>query len=244
MHKYAREIVSRYKNDTNVLQWEIGNEYFLAADLPVAPEANEARFVQGTGVKPLRGPRDSMTFELLRRFYIEMATYIKSIDSNHLVTSGDAGPRPESWELKVSYPQTRWRKDTLREYLADLLGSQPDPLDTISIHYYGSLAYSDPIYNITGMTSLEQLRSMARAIHAANTPVFIGEFGNTKPTLTADKQSLHPLAALDVIEQENVSLTCIWAWYFPWQPDNDMRADTHPALLKRVQAYNKKFAGL
>ena len=244
MHKYAREIVSRYKNDSNILQWEIGNEYFLGADLPVAREAQDPKLVQAMGVKPQRVPEDAMTFEMLRQFYIEMVTFIKSNDRNHMVTSGDAGPRPESWELKVSYPQTRWRKDTLREYLADLLGSQPDPLDTMSIHYYGSLTFIDPDGSVAGLSSLEQLRCMVRAIHAANTPVFIGEFGNTKPTLAADKQSLHPLAALDLIEQENVSLTCIWAWYFPWQPDNDLRADTHPALLKRVQAYNKKFAGL
>jgi hypothetical protein len=89
---------------------------------------------------------------------------------------------------------------------------------------------------------LEQLRAVVRAIHAANTPVFIGEFGNTKPTLTEDKESKHPLAALDLVEQEGVSLTCIWAWYFPWQPENDMRAETHPALLKRVKEYNQKYA--
>ena len=242
MHKYAQEIVSRYKDDPNVLQWEIGNEYFLASDLPIASASTPEEAISSLGLKPKRGPEDGMTFEMLRKFYIEMTTFIKSIDPNHMVTSGDAGPRTESWELKVSYPNTRWRKDTLREYLSNLLGSQPDPLDTISIHYYGSLTQFDPAYCIAGLTWLEQLRAMVRAIHAANTPVFIGEFGNTKPTLTEDKESKHPLAALDLVEQEGVSLTCIWAWYFPWQPDNDMRAETHPALLKRVMEFNKKYA--
>ena len=243
MHKYAREIVSRYKDDPNVLQWEIGNEYFGAADLPVAKAPSDPAMV-GTGIKPNRVPEDGMTYEMLRKFYIEMTTFIKSIDPNHMVTSGDGCPNPASWELRVSYPNTRWREDTLRENLSNLLGSQPDPLDVFSIHYYGNLNKAEPTYSLGGLTWLEQLRAIVRAIHAANTPVFIGEFGNNKPTLTEDKESKHLLAALDLVEQEGVSLTGIWAWYFPWQPENDMRAETHPALLKRVMEYNKKYAAL
>jgi len=241
MHKYATELVSRYKDDTNILAWELGNEIFLAADLNMA-----GRDAPGPGVmlspttKTKLTVNDTLTTATILKFYREMTALIRQVDPNHLITSGDAGPRPTSVSLRENFPKAVWTQDTLRQNLASLLSSQPEPLDLISIHHYGSLTENDERENIGTASSLEALRCRIRCIHAARSPAFIGELGNTKPTLQDDREGEYVRAAIDVIEAEGASLAAIWVWHFPLQPIHNVTADSHPALLKRVAEFNAK----
>jgi hypothetical protein len=245
MHRYAREIVSRYKTDTNVLAWEIGNEYSTMADLNWAgmPEAGGAG-VADIGTRPKRVFEDSMTADMLRDFMQEMAVFIKSIDPNHLVTTGDAHPREHSWSLRESFPDTVWKKDTLRQFLSSLLASQPEPFDVMSIHHYGNLAATDGEPSIQGLSmhSLGFLKALVQCIHASRSPVFVGELGSVNPSLREDTEARHLQAALDWLDSEGVSLVAIWAWYFPWQPENTITSESHPLLIKRIAELNGMYA--
>lgn len=72
--RYIKAMVTRYKDNPTILAWEIANEARCAAD----------------GVRNL--PRSgNCTPELITKWYDEMSTYIKSLDPNHLVTTGSEG---------------------------------------------------------------------------------------------------------------------------------------------------------
>jgi len=245
MRKYASEVVTRYRDDTNVLAWELSNEFSLFADLNMMTRPKD----RGAGdprvkTRPRRVFEDSMTSAAIRRFMKEMSTYVKGIDPNHLVTSGDARVRLHTLSLRESFPNEVWVADTPRQFLSSLLASQPEPLDLFSVHYYGSLTYVDREARVGGAANLEFLRLMVRGIHAARCPVFVGEMANTKPTLPEDPDAAHIRAAIDVLEQERVSLFAVWSWHFPWTAENHFTAETHPLLVERIARFNEKHAGL
>ena len=71
---YISAVVTRYKNSPAIFAWEVANEARCGAD--------------GTRNLP-RGP--NCNADLITAWYDEISTYIKSIDSNHLVTTGSEG---------------------------------------------------------------------------------------------------------------------------------------------------------
>jgi endo-1,4-beta-mannosidase len=135
---------------------------------------------------------DSLTWDMWLRIYKEQTTFIKGIDPNHLVTSGDAGTRPECTSRRETFPDFKYRKDTLRESIANNLASQPELLDVFSYHVYGSNADPD--------ATLNWMRWISRATHAAQVPVFIGELGQWEPTFDKDPQGKWTRQAIDVYD--------------------------------------------
>lgn len=134
---YVREFVTRYKDDSNILMWELQNEAFLRADVNVQDRPARPKGVYPPGFSNYREKytiEDSFRFDDLVRFYKEMTTFIKTIDQNHLVTSGDSGVREESACRRETFPDFKWRNDTLHEHLSNLLESQTEPLDVFSLH--------------------------------------------------------------------------------------------------------------
>ena len=132
---------------------------------------------------------------------------------------------------------------TLREWLANNLASQPEPLDVFSFHFYGSTDLAEP-WSFWKISADDLLRSMTRAVHAARSPLFIGELGQTKPDFKTDQEGKWTCAAIDLLEQEGVSLAALWVWHFPWQPELTVNSTSHPKLVKRIGDFNRKHAGL
>jgi mannan endo-1,4-beta-mannosidase len=245
MHKYATELVSRYKNDPNILAWELGNEIFLSADLNMEGRpAVDPHPRLAPSARTNLTQRDSLTTATILKFYADMTAHIRRIDPNHMVTSGDAGPRTTSVSLRKNFPVAVWTQDTPRENLASLFHSQPEPLAPVSIHHYGSLTQQDPAENLGAATSLEALRMRVRAVHAAQSPVFVGELGNTEPKLRDDHAAGYILAVLDVLESERASLCAIWAWHLRLGNEHNVTAATHPELVRRIGEFNRKHAAL
>jgi hypothetical protein len=69
--------------------------------------------------------------------------------------------------------------DSLRQHLANLLHSQHEPLDVLSVHMYGNFGTRRKMGNLP---HLELLRHYARAAHAASMPIFVGELGQAPPS--------------------------------------------------------------
>lgn len=243
---YVEEFVTRYKDDPNVLMWELENEAFLRSDVEMEgrPALPKGVYPEGTeGIRERYGMADSLRFEMILELYRDMTAFIKGLDPNHLVTSGDAGPRQESMCRRLTFPDFRWRNDTIREHLSNLLESQPEPLDVFSIHVYGGFSSRE---KVGGLSSLDFLRCRLRAIHAAQAPVFIGELGQTNPNLPDDREAQWVRAAIDLLEEEGVALAALWVWHFPWQ-DKDFNIPNgaaQPLLMERVQRFNQDHAGL
>lgn len=241
---YVREFVTRYRDDPTVLMWELENEAFLRADVNMDGRRAPPRGVYPPDAENVRETyafEDSLRFDMILRLYREMTAFIKALDPNHLVTSGDAGPREESMCRRETFPDFRWRNDTIREHLANLLLSQPEPLDVFSIHMYGNF---DTHRKVGGLSHLEFLRARVRAIHASRAPVFVGELGQTDPHLPDDPEARWTRAAIDLLDEEGAALIALWVWHFRWQEKdfNIPRGDAQPLLMERVREFNRKHA--
>ena len=239
---YVREFVTRYKDDPTVLMWELENESFLHADVDVTGQRALPKGVFPEGASAYRETytaEDSLRFDTLVRFYREMTSFIKGLDANHLVTSGDSGVREESLCRRQTYPKFKWRQDTLSEHLANLVESQPKPLDLFSLHDYGNFIQKQKVDNLP---ALEYVRDRIRALHAAGRPVFIGELGQMNPAFHDDPEAKWTRAALDALDQEGVALIALWVWHFPWQDKdhNIPSGASQPLLMKRVAEFNRQ----
>ncbi|WP_165228761.1 cellulase family glycosylhydrolase [Aquisphaera insulae] len=241
-HRYVREFVSRYKDDPTVLLWELENELMLAADVDMKGSSllPGGLYPEGAKVRETATREDSLTWEMTQKIYREQAAFIRSIDPNHAVTSGDAGVRPEATSRRETFPDFRYRDDTWREHVANELAAQPEPLGVYSLHHYGP---ADPGPKGAGLDALERARLAARAIRAARVPLFIGELGQDTPTFRSDPDARWTRAYLDMAEEEGISLIALWVWHFPWQSELTLDGRSHPALIDRVRAFNARHAG-
>jgi mannan endo-1,4-beta-mannosidase len=241
--QYVREFVTRYKDDPTVLLWELENEALLAADVDMKGRDLPAVYAPGVTGRTKGVREDSLTWEMTLRLYREHAALIKELDPNHLVTSGDASVRPECTSRRETFPDFKYRNDTLREWLANNLASQPEPLDVFSFHFYGSDGVLEP-WSFWKLSAHDLLRSLTRATYAARTPLFIGELGQTQPAFKEDAEARWTCAAIDLLEEEGVSLAALWVWHFPWQPELTVTSASHPKLVQRMREFNRKFAGV
>jgi endo-1,4-beta-mannosidase len=243
-YDYIREFVGRYRNDPTVLLWELENEAFLKADVVVEGKPGLPAGVFSDGATMRRETYDSednLRFEQLVNLYQDVTAFIKELDPNHLVTSGDSGVREESMCRRTTFPRFKWKDDTLREHLSNLLASQPEPLDVFSLHMYGNFTSQRKVGDLS---HLDFLVARVRAIHASRSPVFIGELGQRDPHFKADPEAKWTRAAIDALDREGVALIALWAWHFPWQDKdhNIPSGASQPLLMERVAEFNRQHA--
>lgn len=241
---YMRQFVTRYKEDPVILMWELSNEILLESDVDKKGHEAFPPYVYAphtTEYAETWSRADSLTWDMIQRIYKDQTGLIKSLDPTRAVTSGDAYARPECTSRRETFPDFELKPDTFREWLANNLMGQCEPLDVFSIHVYGRPGESDPTQP-WGLSSLEQMRSMIQAAHAARMPVFIGELGQEDPSFQDDSEAKWTRAAIDVAEEEGVSLIALWVWHFPWQPDRTLSAETHPKLVERMREFNERYA--
>ena len=243
-YRYVREFVTRYRNDPNVLMWERENEAFLHADVNMKGHQGKPKGLYPAGSQAYRETcvlEDSLRFDMLVQFYKDMTAFIKQLDPNHLVTSGDSGVREESMCRRQTFPNFKWRDDTLREHLSNLLESQPRPLDVFSLHMYGNFTTRR---KVTNLPHLDFLRCRVLALNATQAPVFIGELGQADPHFQSDPEAKWTRAAIDMLDEAGVALMALWVWHFPWQ-DKDFNipnGSSQPLLMKRVAEFNRAHA--
>ena len=243
VYEYIKQFVSRYKDDPVVLMWELENEGMLKVDIDRKGKKRNPTVTINRDQKP-RPPytrEDSITFDMLVKLYEDHTKFIKSIDKNHLVTSGDAGVRRECGSRRRTFPDCKYRNDTFREHIAHNLLSQPEILDVFSYHSYGSLQ-QDQTETTQQFSPTERKRRVYRASMAAGAPVFIGELSVRGKYIEKDPEQLWTMQFIDMAEEEGVSLIALWVWHFDWQPQLNMSSSKYPALVEHCAGFNRKYA--
>jgi mannan endo-1,4-beta-mannosidase len=83
--KYLKAFISRYRDSPAIMAWEIANEPRCGAD----------------GVRNLPRSVEGCNPEVMTKWIEEMSRYIRSLDKNHLITTGGEGafyrPGEEDW---------------------------------------------------------------------------------------------------------------------------------------------------
>ncbi|MEN6583797.1 MAG: hypothetical protein ABFD54_15230 [Armatimonadota bacterium] len=246
MHDYGREVILRYRDDPTVLMWEISNEMYLGADLNQTGNSTPGLGVMLPGSPGYANYRstlvleDSTTTNVLLQFYNDINNMVKSLDPNHLLESGDSMRRDCSESLRTNFPNTVWRTDTLSQNLTNLRISQ-EMLDMYCMHEYVG---SDNTANAPGrLTYFDFYRQENLFAQSQGKPCFVGETGQSEPSIDQDPSATYLLPLLNSFEQDGVDLIAIWTWYFTSHfPQCYYTGSLYPNIMQWVQNFNDKYA--
>jgi len=243
-YRYIEEFVTRYKDEPTILMWEIHNELMLHADVNMAGKlVNAGIFTDRKAPRAKQTIEDSLSYDQIVRIYREMSTFIKSIDQNHLITSGDAKVRLECTSRRETFPDFKYRTDTLEEWIANNINGQPAPLDVYSLHMYrpyGTGARGE-VKQMGCGDNMELFEKTITAMHESGRPVFIGEFGQNMETFK-DGKDTESIPMLKMFDRTGVSLMCFWSWHFKWQKNTwNATSASRPELVKLVKELSRKY---
>ncbi|MBN1125908.1 MAG: cellulase family glycosylhydrolase [Sedimentisphaerales bacterium] len=246
LDEYIRAVVLRYKDSPAIAMWEIGNEWNLDADL---------QFPQGV-LKPVpaslapapvvRDGRNNFTSDELAQCVGQIAAFIKSLDSNHLVTTGHSSPRPAAMHLlkavRAGKPKD-WAQDNEAELEQYFRLSHPDPIDVISIHFYGEAMSA--LGKAKGDVS--NIAVYKRIADRIGKPLLIGEIG-LHEEIGDDYSTPEAIALvqkqLAAVTSARIPITLYWTFrdesgrIDPMAGQYQLRFDRTETVLKLLQAAN------
>lgn len=169
--EWVAEVVSRYRDDPTIMAWQLMNEAATPGD-------------DGSG----RCTKTSAA--TLRAFAQDMATVIKGIDPNHLLSlgtvgGGECGTRGSDYQLVHSVPG----------------------IDLCEMHDYGPPADAIPIDQDNGLLArIAQCRAL-------NKPLFMGETGiEVSPTISRTQRAAYFRSRLTAEFRAGVVGSLIWDW--------------------------------
>jgi hypothetical protein len=193
-NQFVTAVVSRYKDNNAIFGWEIGNEFNFMVDAAIGScnvcnggtADHNCYLAPSLGTPCQRTDADlvylcnscrgvSSAQEDIQTFTAEVATLIRSIDTAHHISSGNAMPGQAQWHLAHSSPANPdYTWDTPAEFDEVIGRFNPPPIDLLSVHLGASdfprFGPSDP----SGSATLLHLKALAAA---ANQQFYIGEYG-------------------------------------------------------------------
>eukprot|EP01084_Bolivina_argentea_P030446 56424_1 len=119
-YEFLKEIITKYKNDTAILFWEIESTLNWNCDVP-------------------NGPENSYTTPQFVQFLSEVTAFIRNIDDSRPISSGNTFPKPNAWHLYFQ-PNNISHYDT-EEQFGYMLSWQNQPVDIITAEDYGRVNY-------------------------------------------------------------------------------------------------------
>lgn len=234
---WTHQLVSRYRDNDTVLFWELSNEINLLADLAfMRPYGWSDANAVHLGASYMRLPRDNYTTEQMIPYLRELAEFIRSIDPNHLISTGASAPRPAAEHLRRAQGKGDWTEDSEAEFEIYLRDTNPDPIDIISLHYY---AEDDNLrWGNKDKYSAAALSAMKRICDRIGKPMYIGESGDNyteRPAAPYLADVLRRATELDI------PITLIWNWESPGDQYN-VSPDATPAVVTLMEEANRRFA--
>jgi len=250
---YARTMVERYKNRPTIAMWEIQNELLLGADIG--------------GKERVWNKKKIPTLTEVERFHKEMSAFIKSIDSNHLTTTGDSY-RTSLWHQNQVVEQgathSLWAIDSW-EQLSSSVARAEAGVDVFHIHAYDH--GSENKFTLEPDGSKREVSFVAWKEVAARQgqPLYIGEWGalakerNEKnaefwaknpdwfDSYAGQRDKAIPIVqrCLDRIVEDQVQLTHWWAFESERQMDQvpqrmDFTMKETPEFIRMVADANRR----
>ncbi len=176
MRQYVKEMVLRYRDRKTIALWEHGNELLLKADI-----GGRSRTWNHMKIP---------TLEEIARFHAQEAAFIRSLDPNHPVTTGDSY-RNGIWHLYQfgqGLGKDMWGVDTMADIGRGVAMAQK-PVDVFCIHnYYHSLTYGcHEVMGTDGKLTAVNLADWTKIAHGEGKPLYIGEY-SAMPVARTEKQ--------------------------------------------------------
>ncbi|TBU48177.1 glycoside hydrolase [Dichomitus squalens] len=197
---YVKTIVERYKNSSAIFAWELMNEARCVSDtLPAGPAC-----VPGSNT--------------LKTWYEEQSNFVRSLDANHLITTGGEGQF--FWEHPLQY----WSNHTLvSDYNYNGQAGEDFDHDTLlsnidfgSYHMYPQSWYPEldhPGSNFTIESwGLEWIDQHIHAANKANKPLILEEFGVSG---LQNKTTIYPSWVQRALDTKHA--TIVHRSIMPWQ---------------------------
>lgn len=164
-NEYVKEIVTRYRDRKTIAIWEHGNELLLKADI------GNKDGLWGTVHVP--------TLTQVADFHTSVAAYIRSLDSNHPITTGDSY-RNTIWSLyqKGLGLSKSGDVDTMAD-IGKAVSMAQRGVDVFCVHNYykGPKFGCHPVKGPGGQLVGLKMADWTAIAHATGKPFYLGEYG-------------------------------------------------------------------
>ncbi len=235
---YVSQFIERYKSEPAVLFWDLWSELNLGADLEfMRPLGFQHLNTVAQGCAPVRVRTDNYTTAQMISFIRDLAKLVKSIDPDHLISSGHSIPRPAAQHLRLKSDD--WTKDSEKEAETYLRDTHPDPIDIISIHLYNFDFCADNIrYGNTDKDSAAILHNLKQIADRIGKPIFLGETGGQA---FDDPNGAVPPFSRSVIREMVAADYPVVTWW-PTSLDDQLRFDLDkmPELTRMLVEAERK----
>ncbi len=204
----VRAIVTRHKDDTRILFWEVADGWNREAEEPNKP-----------------------TTDAIARFLTQMATAIKQSDKKHLVSSGNAEVRPDASHRK----DKKTGLDSFAEYTVLLAEVNPLPLDFVSVQQYPP-GEESPLWLVRIDDAALILPWTRNVAERTNRPLFVAEFGSHNPFLANTASAKWLIDFLKRLQAGMAPLACIAQSDFEDTETVRLLAEANASILVEVTA--------
>lgn len=208
---YIHDFITRYKNNPAIKMYELGNELNLSTDLNL--------FANQECSDPQSVFRNYSTNQLIA-FQSRLAGFVRNLDPNHYIDSGDALSRSAAEHLRASpeWIAPDWTADSQSQFQKNLSDIHQG-LDVVSVHFYNS--DNERLGNI-GHMNPNFLNIVNQAASSTNKPLYIGEFADVDPgnyntaTHSEDLTATFSRNVMQLIRSLNIPFSSPWVWERYW----------------------------
>ena len=243
--KFITEIINRYKDSPAVWGYEIGNEYNLSVDL-YRPNS-KLKFSISNDNSNTNISKDFYTTNELSKYYTELATTIKSLDSARLITGGDAAARKHAYGLYTATQNISWSNHTswaeswssTANYKDMIAKLNPNPINTVSTHLY--TGYFKDGGSISGGTFSEYLNIYIDKAKSMKKALYIGEFDSPCQGSLSEARN-----QINTIKNSSVQLSSPWlagsdGRLLKVSCDTATKSDFENLIKNEIANYNKAY---
>lgn len=205
--EYARAVVGRYRDRATIAMWEIQNELLHAADIG--------------GRERVWNHAPVPTLTEVARFHREMSSFIKSLDPNHLTTTGDTC-RTSLWHQNqlVEHGGTNnlWQTDSW-EQLSSAVANAESGVDVFQLHFYDNGPGDNFTIEPDGSKRPISFAAWKEVAARQSQPFYLGELGVLPQPKTEENKTFW---------QQNPD------WFVSYVADHDKARPFIERLLNRV----------